>query len=83
MMSMKTSFPFVIWGGLLLLPLFLDDWNMSQLAIYYCYGILAMSLAFIWGQLGLLCLGQAIFFGLGAYAMSLTTLGKVPYISDY
>ena len=29
-----------------------------------------MSLAFVWGQAGLLCFGQAIFFGIGAYAMA-------------
>ncbi|MBF0277156.1 MAG: branched-chain amino acid ABC transporter permease [SAR324 cluster bacterium] len=40
------------------------------------YGIFALSLAFIWGQAGILCFGQAIFFGLGAYLMALTTLEK-------
>jgi urea transport system permease protein len=42
------------------------------------YGIFAMSLAFIWGQVGLLCFGQAIFFGVGAYAMSVITKGMLP-----
>lgn len=41
-----------------------------------------MSLALIWGQVGLLCLGQAIFFGLGAYVMSLVSLGMVPGIDE-
>ncbi len=72
----------VLWGGLFILPLFLDGFALSQLAIYVCYGLLAMSLALIWGQAGLLCLGQAIFFGLGAYAMSLSTLDMLPFISQ-
>lgn len=67
-----------LWGALFLLPLWLDDFTLSQLSIYYCYGLLAMSLALIWGQAGLLCLGQAIFFGIGAYAMSLVMLDKIP-----
>lgn len=71
-----------VWGILCLLPLVIDDFTLSQLSIYYCYGLLAMSLALIWGQVGLLCLGQAIFFGLGAYSMSLTTLDMVPGISQ-
>lgn len=71
-----------VWVILLLLPLVIDDFTLSQLSIYYCYGLLAMSLAFIWGQVGLLCLGQAIFFGLGAYSMSLVSLGMVPGINQ-
>jgi len=42
------------------------------------YGIFAMSLSFIWGQGGLLCFGQSLFFGIGAYAMALTTKGMIP-----
>lgn len=70
-----------LWAMLFVLPLFLDGFTLSQLAIYCCYGLLAMSLALIWGQVGLLCLGQAIFFGLGAYAMSLITLDMVAFIT--
>lgn len=71
-----------LWLGLFLLPLFLDAFTLSQLSIYFCYGLLAVSLSLIWGQAGLLCLGQAIFFGLGAYAMSLTTLEMLPWITQ-
>src|SRR5207253_10581317 len=49
-----------------------------QMAQVISYGILAMSLSFLWGQTGLLCFGQAIFFGVGAYAMAVTTTGLVP-----
>lgn len=71
-----------LWTVLFCLPLFLDAFTLSQLSIYFCYGLLAMSLALVWGQVGLLCLGQAIFFGLGAYVMSLVTLGKVPGLTQ-
>jgi urea transport system permease protein len=69
-----------VWAGLAGAPLVLDEWSVSQLAIFVTYGIFAMSLAVIWGQVGLLCFGQAVWFGIGAYAMGLTTLGQLPYL---
>ena len=68
----------VIWIALAAAPLLLDDWSAGQLAQHITFGIFALSLAYIWGKGGILCFGQAIFFGLGAYAMALVTLGKVP-----
>lgn len=79
--SIKMFNSLLLWVGLLVLPVFLDDYTLSQLSIYCCYGLLAMSLALIWGQAGLLCLGQGIFFGLGAYMMALVTLDMVPWIT--
>lgn len=67
-----------VWGVLALLPLAVGEWQLSELAQFAAYGIFAMSLALIWGQCGLLSFGHAVFFGLGAYAMSLTTLDMVP-----
>jgi urea transport system permease protein len=71
-----------IWGLFFLAPLVLDDWRISQMAQLLTYGLFAMSLAFIWGQAGILCFGQAIFFGAGAYIMALVTLGKIPALGD-
>ena len=47
-------------------------------AIWLAYSLFAVSLAFVWGHCGLLSLGHAVYFGLGAYAMSVVTLGMVP-----
>src|SRR5438034_10315229 len=63
----------VVWLLLAACPLLLSEWRLSQLAQITSYGIFAMSLAFLWGQTGLLCFGQAIFFGVGAYVIALTT----------
>lgn len=68
----------VPWLGLACLPLVIDDWELQQLAQYLTYALFAMSLALLWGQVGLLCFGHALFFGLGAYVMSLVTLGMAP-----
>ncbi len=66
-----------VWAVLLAGPLWLSEWRLTQLGQLMCYGILAMSLAFVWGQVGLLCFGHAIFFGVGAYSMALLTKGMV------
>lgn len=60
------------------LPLVLPAWALGDFAIYFTYAIFAASLAFVWGHVGLLSLGHAVYFGLGAYAMSVITLGKTP-----
>ncbi|MCY4300627.1 MAG: branched-chain amino acid ABC transporter permease [Aestuariivita sp.] len=46
-------------------PLFISPYTLTILIIY---GMLALSLGMIWGFGGILCFGQAAFFGLGAYA---------------
>ena len=71
-----------VWIALALSPAALDPWAASQLAQYMTYGLFAMSLAFIWGQGGILCFGHALFFGIGAYAMALVTLGRLPGLGD-
>ena len=71
-----------VWVALAACPLVIDAWAASQLAQYMTYGLFAMSLAFIWGQGGILCFGHALFFGIGAYAMALVTLGRLPALGD-
>lgn len=61
-----------------LLPAAVPEWVLPDLAIYFTYALFAASLAFIWGQAGLLSLGHAVFFGVGGYVMSIVTLGMVP-----
>ena len=41
---------------------FLSTWGK-----YICYAIVAISLNVLWGYTGLLCLGQCLFFAVGAY----------------
>ncbi|MEZ5605406.1 MAG: branched-chain amino acid ABC transporter permease [Burkholderiaceae bacterium] len=66
-------------AALALLPAVAPDWQLSEFARYFAYMLLAASLAWVWGHCGLLCLGQAVFFGIGAYAMSVVTLGMLPF----
>ena len=52
---------------LLVLPLVVDIFVLLQLTLYLAFGILALSLGFVWGQGGIFSFGQTAFFGLGGY----------------
>ena len=54
-----------------LLPLVTDAYTLTVLT---AYAMLALSLGFIWGFAGILCFGQAAFFGLGAYAFAIASI---------
>jgi ABC-type branched-subunit amino acid transport system permease subunit len=56
------------------LPSVMDDYTLTEVTIYAVMSILAVSLAFIWGFGGILCFGQAAFFGLGAYAYAIAVM---------
>jgi urea ABC transporter permease protein UrtC len=53
------------------LPQVVDLFVLLQVTLYVVMAILALSLAFVWGYGGILCLGQSAFFGLGAYAYAI------------
>lgn len=56
-------------------PLFLDNYTVYILPQYMMFGLLAMSLGFIWGFGGIVSFGQAAFFAIGGYCIGLW-LGK-------
>jgi len=58
----------------LAIPQWVDDFALIQITIYVVMAILAISQAFIWGFSGILCFGQATFFGLGAYTYALAVV---------
>jgi urea transport system permease protein len=56
---------------LIVLPLGLDVFRLNLAGKYLTYAFVAISLVLLWGQGGILSLGQGIFFGLGGYAMAM------------
>lgn len=48
-----------------------DGFELNTFARYLCLAIVAASLALSWGSAGILNLGQAATFGIGAYAMAM------------
>ena len=56
------------------LPGVLDEYTLMQMTIYAVMAILGISLGFIWGFGGILCFGQAAFFGLGSYTYAIAVV---------
>jgi urea transport system permease protein len=50
---------------------FLSDYYLNLCGKYLSLAILALGMDLIWGYTGILSLGQAVFFGLGAYSMGM------------
>ncbi|MBX3572437.1 MAG: branched-chain amino acid ABC transporter permease [Mesorhizobium sp.] len=62
-------------------PALIGTYTLTLLVIY---GMLALSLGLIWGFGGILCFGQAAFFGLGAYTYAIAAINigesTVPFL---
>lgn len=56
---------------LAVLPFLVDTYTLTILLIY---AMLGLSLGLIWGYGGILCFGQAAFFGLGAYTYAIAAI---------
>ena len=64
--------------GLGLVPLLWGSYTAYELGLYLIYGMVAQGVALCWGRAGFLPLGQALFFGIGAYiaGAALSTFGN-------
>ena len=56
---------------------FLSDYYLNLFGKYLCLAILALGMDLVWGYTGILSLGQAIFFGIGAYSIGMHMLLEV------
>lgn len=56
------------------LPRVLELFALINATVFVSMSVLALSLALIWGFGGILCFGQAAFFGLGGYAYAVAAL---------
>lgn len=52
---------------LIAVPFVTDSFTAYQLGLYVLYGMVGQGIALCWGRAGFLPLGQALFFGIGAY----------------
>ncbi|HEY0315803.1 MAG TPA: urea ABC transporter permease subunit UrtC [Sphingomonas sp.] len=65
------------WGVPLLflaavaLPWLVSGYELNLVARFLAMAILALGLSLIWGQAGVLSLGQGVFFGLGGYCLAM------------
>ena len=58
--------------------IFAPSYIAYDLTLIPIYGILALSLVFVWGKGGIFSLGQAGFFGVGAYAYAIAGMNFAP-----
>jgi ABC-type branched-subunit amino acid transport system permease subunit len=56
------------------LPIWAETYVVINSTIFASFAILALSLAFVWGFAGILCFGQAAFFGLGGYTYAVAAI---------
>ena len=70
-----------LWGAAALgaimvfaVPALTETFFMFDLTLFLVMSILALSLALVWGFGGILCLGQSVFFGLGAYTYAVAVI---------
>ncbi len=64
----KAAFVVALFGALALLPFLAGPYALDLLTKIMVYAIFALSLELLVGGTGLVCFGQAGFFGIGAYA---------------
>lgn len=67
----KLIFVAVIFAGLALWPLTTGAYGVDLVSKVMIYAIFALSLELLVGATGLVCFGQAAFFGIGAYSAAL------------
>jgi branched-chain amino acid transport system permease protein len=76
----KSKFLFVAscFAALALYPLVAGSYGIDLVSKIMVYAIFALSLELLVGSTGLVCFGQAAFFGIGAYATVLLSPGYEP-----
>jgi urea transport system permease protein len=58
-------------------PLHLSTYALTLIGKYLCYAMVAVAVDLIWGYCGILSLGHAAFFALGAYAMGMYLMRQI------
>lgn len=77
MLNKLKSVPFLIYIDILVFvflavfPLFVNEFRLQIMLRCLCYIVFAYSLDLLWGYVGLMSMGHAIFFGIGAYVVAI------------
>lgn len=74
----KLFFVAAVFVALAAFPLFAGNFGIDLVSKIMVYAIFALSLELLVGGTGLVCFGQAAFFGIGAYAAVLLTPSSEP-----
>ena len=74
----RAAFVFAVFAALALWPLAAGSYGLDLVTKIMVYAIFALSLELLVGTTGLVCFGQAAFFGIGAYAAVLLSPADAP-----
>ncbi|MEU1225750.1 ATP-binding cassette domain-containing protein [Streptomyces sp. NPDC005828] len=77
--TLRIALPGLAGAALLAAPFGLDAFAVATLTLGLCHGLFAYGLDLSWGRAGLLSVGHAAFFGLGAYAVALAQEHHLPW----
>jgi urea transport system permease protein len=61
----------IVVGALIVFPFVAGSYQAKLLSRYLVFGLFAMSFDLLWGYVGIMNFGHAVFFGLGAYSVGL------------
>lgn len=64
-------------------PFHLTTFQMGVFGKYLCYAVLALGVNLLWGQTGILSLGQCLFFALGGYALGMHLMLLIGKLGQY
>ncbi len=64
-------------------PLHVSDYAVTLLGKILCYAMVALAMALVWGQAGVLSLGHGLFFALGGYAMGMYLMRSIGREGQY
>ena len=64
----------VLAAAVALTPSYTDAALQLDVSIIFVFALLALSMSFLWGYVGILSFGQTIFFGLGGYSYAILSL---------
>ena len=78
-LRLRRALGFAAAVGLLgLAPFFLPPYPLALLTLALVYGLFAFGLDIAWGRAGIVSIGHAAFFGLGAYGWAIAERGGLP-----
>jgi urea transport system permease protein len=64
-------------------PFHLTTFQLGVFGKYLCYAVLALGVNLLWGQTGILSLGQCLFFALGGYALGMHLMLLIGKLGQY
>jgi len=70
--------PLIVILAALLAGIFASDFQKVTLALWVIYGLLALSMDFVWGRAGIFSFGQTAFFGVAAYVYGVIGINLSP-----